>query len=691
MTTKILTTFLIAALFLAASCNSNHKNEKQSAENAATTNLADSLIQSTGDIELDSLLRVAAVAKKDSNLVFTYLDIGDAYIKNDSKTAAKYYFKAKELSKEINYKRGYILFAYHYAKILNEEGKSDSSLLLNKEALAMSIKSGNPVDIGRSYVHLGRYFWFNNMYDSAIVYLNNAKKYSAYNPANATNIKWLTFLVYNDLKRYDEARQIGEEVLSSRREANDLENVGITAFNLGITYRELGNKDRSLQLLEEALEISDKTHYNSLRMSTLITLTNAYELDDPKVKVYAEEALALAKKINSPVNEANAWSVLSTYHLLNKDFQKSLACADSSLVICNQKNFLTEKAKALNDKAYVFLALGKMKEAYTALNESDDVENKRVGDETQERIVLAEKKYETEKKNLEIENQKHIIKSQNLQRGLLVGSVAVLIVFLFLLWYMLRLRNRHNRTLSESNDILAEMNATKDKFFTIISHDLKNPAVAQRDALQILIDNFQTWDVNTITDYFEELLKSSEGHVEFILHLLEWAKVQTERMTYNPEQFYLSARLRPDIALIRNNAAAKGVELIDNIPDDVLVTADSNMISTVVRNLLTNAVKFTPKGGTVTLTCRCVARNTPTAQYTISVTDTGIGMNEEQIKNLFKLDNRHSRLGTADEQGSGLGLIVCKELLEKHGSELHIESTEGKGSRFEFTISAFAT
>jgi len=425
---------IIAALLLAASCNSNHKNEKQSAENAATTNLADSLIQSTGDIELDSLLRVAAVAKKDSNLVFTYLDIGDAYIKNDSKTAAKYYFKAKELSKEINYKRGYILFAYHYAKILNEEGKSDSSLLLNKEALAMSIKSGNPVDIGRSYMHLGRHYWYNDMLDSAIVYLNNANKYSAYNPANATNIKWLTFLVYNDLKRYDEARQIGEEVLSSHREANDLENVGITAFNLGITYRELGNKDRSLQLLEEALEISDKTHYNSLRMVTLITLTNAYEADDPKVKVYAEEALALAKKLNNLRNKVRSWDVLSTHYLLTKNFQKSLACADSSLVICNQKNFLEEKVKVLDHKSYVLIALGRLKEAFAILIESNDIQNKLIGDEIQERIVLAEKRYDTEKKDIQIAA---LQKERELMIWLSIAGGAALLLVLatfFFLW-----------------------------------------------------------------------------------------------------------------------------------------------------------------------------------------------------------------------------------------------------------------
>ena len=352
--------------------------------------------------------------------------------------------------------------------------------------------------------------------------------------------------------------------------------------------------------------------------------------------------------------------------------------------------------------AYMLLlnaSIGNNEDASFYLGKFNEYNNKLQQQEWKNKISEMEVKYETEKKELEIQNQKNIIKKQNLQRGLLAGGVVVSIIFLALLWYMLRLRNRRNRA-------LAEMNATKDKFFSIISHDLKNPAIAQRDALQLLIKNTGLWDVSTLAKYYEGLLETAEGQVELVYNLLNWAQIQTGRMTFAPATFNLYSRLRSDISIIRKMAENKGITFIADIPEDANVVGDSNMLAIVIRNLLTNAVKFTSEGGTVTCrvaACRDVARNVPTrnvptrnvptrnvptAQYTISVTDTGVGMNEEQIRNLFQLDSRHSRRGTADEQGSGLGLIVCKELLEKHGSQLHVESTEGKGSRFEFTISA---
>jgi signal transduction histidine kinase len=172
-------------------------------------------------------------------------------------------------------------------------------------------------------------------------------------------------------------------------------------------------------------------------------------------------------------------------------------------------------------------------------------------------------------------------------------------------------------------------------------------------------------------------------------------------MTCTPGTFTLSD-LVSNISLIRNMAEQKGITLNVSVPANALVTCDSNMIATVVRNLLTNAVKFTATGGTVTL--KASPNPLPSASPAgfkggefpppsgelegafISVSDTGIGMSSEQIRNLYHLDNSQTRRGTAGEKGAGLGLIVCRELLEKHGATLHVESEEGKGSRFWFEL-----
>jgi signal transduction histidine kinase len=249
------------------------------------------------------------------------------------------------------------------------------------------------------------------------------------------------------------------------------------------------------------------------------------------------------------------------------------------------------------------------------------------------------------------------------------------------MWYFLRLRTRRNHE-------LAEMNATKDKFFSIISHDLKNPAIAQREALQLLLNNSDKWNTASLTNYYQKLLKSADNQVDLLYNLLNWAQVQTGRMPYIPLPFDFAAALQSDLGLIGNMAEFKSIQFNVQIPKTALVSGDENMLVAVVRNLLTNAIKFTAQDGEVTLeinACTDEKSFAPT-KHTVSVADTGTGMTSEQMQNLFRIDVHRSHKGTSGEQGSGLGLIVCKELLQKHGSTLFIESKPGKGSRFWFTI-----
>jgi signal transduction histidine kinase len=331
--------------------------------------------------------------------------------------------------------------------------------------------------------------------------------------------------------------------------------------------------------------------------------------------------------------------------------------------------------------AKVYARLGDSNKVWTYIDKHNALQSSWATKHYQSSIREMKVKYETEKKSIEIERQQSVIAHQNMQRLLLAGGVALCFVILVLLWVMLRLRNRRNIFLLQHNDALAEMNATKDKFFSIISHDLKNPAIAQRNAIQMLVNNGRSWDTETLADYCNELLHSADGMVDLIYNMLRWAQVQTGRIAYTPDTFIFSERL-PDIALIRKMAEDKGIHLVVTIPNHASVTADSNILATVVRNLLTNAVKFTTSGGTVHFSIEPSGEG----KYTVAVIDTGIGMSKKQINNLFRIESAYSGKGTVGEQGSGLGLIVCRELLEKHGSVLHIESEEGKGSRFWFEV-----
>jgi signal transduction histidine kinase len=424
--------------------------------------------------------------------------------------------------------------------------------------------------------------------------------------------------------------------------------------------------------------------------------------DDRRAEEYVREALELSDGMDIPREKAVSLRILSEIHLKRGEWRQSEKTALEALAADDSEPANTFALYGILSKSYAHQGNAALSAEY--FDKYDALKSVWSNRHYQSSIREMEVKYETEKKDMEIERQQNLIARHHIQRILWIGGIALCAVILALLWYMLRLRTRRNHALSE-------MNATKDKFVSIISHDLKNPAVSQRDALRLLVRNARLWNADTLTDYYTGLLKSAEGQVELIYSLLDWARLQTGRMTCTPDTFPL-AELLPDLPLIRKMAESKGITLHINLPGDALITGDSNMLATVVRNLLTNAVKYTASGGVVTLeiiengelrmengAVNSTASGKGSAilnsqlstlnsekRYTVSVSDTGIGMSREQTGKLFHIDIAHSRKGTAGEEGSGLGLIVCREMLAKHGAMLHVESEEGKGSRFWFEV-----
>ena len=322
----------------------------------------------------------------------------------------------------------------------------------------------------------------------------------------------------------------------------------------------------------------------------------------------------------------------------------------------------------------LYAVTGDPKNADKYWAKENEVQEKMNRNNTQNALQEIEVKYDVQQKELEIARKQITIDKQQKRQLIFMGGLIAAGVLLSLCAYIIILRTRRNRE-------LVEMNAIKDKFFSIVSHDLKNPAIAQRDSLQLLTENADKLDAKTVSAYYHQLLKSADGLVDLLKNLLNWALIQTGRHIYQPSPMNLVGALRSDIEVTKSMAARKEVVFEVTTPPSAIINADENMMVTIVRNLLANAVKFTAKGGEVTLDI------SPSATaYTVSVADTGSGMTPEQVQNLFRLDRQQSREGSSGEKGTGLGLIVCKEFLEKHGSTLHIESEAGKGSRFWFEL-----
>lgn len=242
-------------------------------------------------------------------------------------------------------------------------------------------------------------------------------------------------------------------------------------------------------------------------------------------------------------------------------------------------------------------------------------------------------------------------------------------------------RKRNSEEIARYAEELKQLNATKDKFFSIIAHDLKNPFITILGFTDLLSSDYFELSDDERLDFINEMKKTAEISFNLLQNLLQWSRSQTGRIEFNPKELELLKIVDENLQLLNVTAERKQIQLYNEVISDLRVIADEEMLNTVFRNLLTNAIKFSSKGGNIT-----VSASVKENQAEICVSDKGIGMEQKTISNLFKLEVTQSTTGTENETGTGLGLILCKEFIERNNGKIRVESEVGKGSKFIFTL-----
>ncbi|HEX3010273.1 MAG TPA: PAS domain S-box protein [Bacteroidales bacterium] len=237
-----------------------------------------------------------------------------------------------------------------------------------------------------------------------------------------------------------------------------------------------------------------------------------------------------------------------------------------------------------------------------------------------------------------------------------------------------------NKLLSKNAE-LNEANAQKDKFFSIIAHDLKSPFGHILNFSSLLSDHYDQYSDEKRKQFISLISKSSQQIYLLLENLLDWARSQGRKIDYFPQNISLQKLVTDVSELLSNSAYSKNIEIVNRIPPDTRLVADEYMLKTILRNLIGNAIKFTHDGGEVK-----VETTKDTKAQSISITDTGVGMEQSLINSIFSLDLNITKAGTKGEKGTGLGLLLCKEFVEIHGGKINIESVPGKGSTITFTI-----
>lgn len=242
-------------------------------------------------------------------------------------------------------------------------------------------------------------------------------------------------------------------------------------------------------------------------------------------------------------------------------------------------------------------------------------------------------------------------------------------------------RKESEHIIKKQNEELLRLNAAKDKFFSIIAHDLKSPFGAIIGFSELLLEHIEKQDFAGIDKYTSIINQSSKKALELLLNLMEWSQIQTGRMKFNPEYFDIHSIVEESILLLGGNAEQKTITICNNISTETMVHADKIMLSTVLRNLISNAIKYTKPNGLISLASEQLQND-----LIISVKDNGVGIEKEVSEKLFRIDGVYSTRGTMQEKGTGLGLILCKEFLEKNNGKIWVESEVNIGTTFYFSL-----
>jgi two-component system sensor histidine kinase/response regulator len=242
-------------------------------------------------------------------------------------------------------------------------------------------------------------------------------------------------------------------------------------------------------------------------------------------------------------------------------------------------------------------------------------------------------------------------------------------------------RVKTHLTLQHAKEELQELNATKDKFFSIIAHDLRGPFTALFGLTELLKEKLDHYSKDETKNIVNELQNSAKTVHTLLENLLTWSRLQRNIMEHFPDSIPLADIARHNILLFQLTADQKQISLRNLIQEETMVYADFDMVDTVLRNLIANAIKFTDIAGTIEMSAKEDEQSVE-----IAVSDTGIGISEENISKLFRIDVKQNNVGTAGERGTGLGLLLCKELVKKNSGRIWVESELGKGSTFRFTL-----
>ncbi len=478
------------------------------------------------------------------------------------------------------------------------------------------------------------------------------------------------------IEKYQQILTYADNLGSKRQQAEAL-------FNLGKLHMQTLDYQKSLEFHKKALALQRSLNDKKSEARSLNSFAQLYLLLKNPDRAMANQlaALDIRKELRDTAGMAFTYNRIGELHLRDNDYSHAVGSFDLALKaaleteqqeeIRKSYDYLSQSYKAMKD----FSKALDYRESFISIDDFIRNENSSLQlTDVRNRYMLLQK--EKEINQLESGRRKSdlIIKDQARIQNFLFALIALVLIIVALVVYLYFVKRKVASSLKEVND-------AKDKLFSIIGHDIKGPLNSLMSFSSLLSNHGDMITKEEIKMLSTDLDKSLKNLFSLLENLLQWARSQTGNMDFRREEFNVVDLLNENKQLLQTQASNKNIKLVSHYEPLLLANADINSVDTVIRNLLSNAIKFTSKNGTITLQ----AEDHKT-HILISITDTGVGISPEAIQKLFKIGTKHSTLGTANEKGTGLGLMLCKEFVEKNGGTIGVTSKPGEGSTFYFTV-----
>jgi len=664
--------------------------------------------------EIDSIKAINIVEKDKEKLVDNLNNLANLYSEGDVDSAYIFANQALATAKTIGFKDGEADSYYLLSYFNDRAGKFDVAIENLENAIKIYSEIGDSSYLVACYNNMGVLYSYGTDQKTSLEYFIKSM-----NLAEALNETFALSEAYNNIGTFYEYLKEYGSALKYYSKALDIDLKTNSLHNLAFSYIIVGNINIKLQRFEIARDSLKKAQKlislvkDNYRQTELYIHLARYFLETNQLDS-ASYQISLAKEINRKYKyeRLNADLLYLDAELLfkQKKYNESLLLYDKAIEIYNKQQIHDNLYDIYINKATAFAQLGKYEKAFEImlqarkLNE-DSVTNeiaKVLGEFEHSEAIKEEKaKFQLEQEIQIQKNRSEVILIRAKLHGAIISIVFLIIVIALVIYFYIEKR-KHNSLLEENYKInqeqknlleenflnlknnekkLSQLNATKDKFFSIIAHDLKNPFNVLIGLSDIVISDPDVRHSEDFEQIIDGIFQTAKSGYNLLENLLEWARSQTGELEYKPEYWIMSEIITLNANLFKESAKTKNIEICILNPTDYNVFADYNMVNFVVRNLMSNAIKFSFQNSKIE-----IKQHQKDDFFIFTIQDFGVGMKKGVLEKLFKIESTNPKAGTANELGTGLGLIICKEFIEKNKGEIWVESTEGKGSSFHFSL-----